>query len=191
MSNKIFFKSISILFGSLLLSACGDQVAAVLEGQEARAERYHEEGKAVGNACRHAGRAIEDCYTIYNWLPRSGIFEGWREMDKYMRKYSLEGVKPILPPPENPHAPKKEDPPKKKKKKSADKNNENNNNNNDPANKENMATLQETNDPSLLAINPTENPDQKSSGSKDKNPDADNPNKIKVETTPEGKIIIK
>ena len=111
MKNKQILKklsllpTISILCGSFLLSACSDQVAAVLEGQEARAERYHEEGKAVGNACRHAGRAIEDCYTIYSWLPRSGIFEGWREMDKYMRKYSLETVKPVLPPPENPNAP--------------------------------------------------------------------------------------
>lgn len=127
MKNKQILKklsllpTISILCGSFLLSACSDQVAAVLEGQEARAERYHEEGKAVGNACRHAGRAIEDCYTIYSWLPRSGIFEGWREMDKYMRKYSLETVKPVLPPPENPNAPKKEESPKKKKKKSADK----------------------------------------------------------------------
>ena len=127
MKNKQILKklsllpTISILCGSFLLSACSDQVAAVLEGQEARAERYHEEGKAVGNACRHAGRAIEDCYTIYSWLPRSGIFEGWREMDKYMRKYSLETVKPVLPPPENPNAPKKEESPKKKKKKFADK----------------------------------------------------------------------
>ena len=38
-----------------------------------------------------------------------------------MRKYSLETVKPVLPPPENPNAPKKEESPKKKKKKSADK----------------------------------------------------------------------
>lgn len=73
------------------------------EPAEQKAERLFSEGKAVGNACRHAGRAIEDCYTIYNWLPRAGIFEGWLAMDKYMREHSIKPVVPSLPPPQAPN----------------------------------------------------------------------------------------
>jgi hypothetical protein len=69
------------------------------------------EGKAVGSACRQSGRAIEDCYSIYNWLPKAPIYSGWREMDVYMRENQLETIAPQLPPPEPP--------PTKKKKKAA------------------------------------------------------------------------
>ncbi|MDR3351442.1 MAG: hypothetical protein LBO00_00145 [Zoogloeaceae bacterium] len=67
--------------------------------QEARADA---EGKAVGGACRQSGRAIEDCYAIYTWLPMESIYAGWREMDEYMRENSLETVTPQLPPPSDP-----------------------------------------------------------------------------------------
>ncbi len=63
--------------------------------KEAKAEA---DGRAVGGACRQSGRAIEDCYAIYSWLPRSAIYEGWRDMDGYMRENKLETVAPQLPP---------------------------------------------------------------------------------------------
>jgi hypothetical protein len=56
------------------------------------------DGRAVGGACRQSGRAIEDCYAIYSWLPRASIYEGWRDMDAYMRENQLETVAPQLPP---------------------------------------------------------------------------------------------
>ncbi|HOI51713.1 MAG TPA: hypothetical protein PLN02_05005, partial [Azonexus sp.] len=65
------------------------------------------EGKAVGSACRQSGRAIEDCYSIYSWLPKASIYEGWREMDEYMRENKLETITPQLPPPEPPGSKKK------------------------------------------------------------------------------------
>lgn len=65
------------------------------------------EAKAVGSACRQSGRAIEDCYSIYGWLPKAGIYAGWREMDEYMRENKLETVAPQLPPPEPPGAKRK------------------------------------------------------------------------------------
>ena len=58
------------------------------------------EGKAVGGACRHSGRAIEDCYAIYSWLPKAPIFAGWRDMDAYMRDNKIETTEPVLPPPQ-------------------------------------------------------------------------------------------
>lgn len=70
------------------------------------------EGKAVGGACRHAGRAIEDCYSVYTWVPKEAIFAGWREMDAYMRENEIQTISPQLPPPPPPPDPKK----KKKKK---------------------------------------------------------------------------
>ena len=63
-----------------------------------KAARAEAEGKAVGGACRQSGRAIEDCYSIYSWLPKASIYEGWRDMDAYMRDNKLETVEPQLPP---------------------------------------------------------------------------------------------
>ena len=57
-----------------------------------KAARAEAEGKAVGGACRQSGRAIEDCYSIYSWLPKSAVYEGWRDMDAYMRDNKLETV---------------------------------------------------------------------------------------------------
>lgn len=70
------------------------------------------EGRAVGGACRQSGRAIEDCYSIYAWLPKASIYEGWRDMDAYMRENNLETVAPQLPPvpPPAPPAPRKRAP---------------------------------------------------------------------------------
>ncbi|MDP3438332.1 MAG: hypothetical protein Q8R95_01890 [Azonexus sp.] len=73
-----------------------------LEDLTKKDARTEAEGKAVGSACRQSGRAIEDCYAIYSWLPKAGIFEGWREMDGYMRENKIETIVPQLPPPEAP-----------------------------------------------------------------------------------------
>ena len=69
-----------------------------IEDPIAKAARADAEGKAVGGACRQSGRAIEDCYSIYSWLPKAPIYEGWRDMDGYMRDNKLETVEPQLPP---------------------------------------------------------------------------------------------
>lgn len=94
-----------------LLTGC-DQVANQLglADPAQKAAQLEAEGKAVGSACRHSGRAIEDCYAIYSWLPKAAIYGGWREMDEYMRENKLDTIAPQLPPPE---------PPGKKKKKAA------------------------------------------------------------------------
>ncbi len=63
-----------------------DKVAALKEG----------EGKAIGSACRHANRAIEDCYVLNPRAQKAAVFAGWREMDEYMRENKLEAVAPTL-----------------------------------------------------------------------------------------------
>ncbi len=57
------------------------------------------EGKAVGSACRHAQRAIEDCYTLNPKAQKAAVFSGWKEMDEYMRENKLEGIAPVVPRP--------------------------------------------------------------------------------------------
>jgi hypothetical protein len=88
------------------LSAC-DQLG--IETPAKATERIATESKAIGSACRHAMRAIEDCYTLNPKADKSAVFGGWREMDEYMRENKLDGVAPVVPrpPPEAPSKPKK------------------------------------------------------------------------------------
>ncbi|WP_336470423.1 hypothetical protein [Caldimonas tepidiphila] len=57
------------------------------------------ESRAIGSACRHAGRAIEDCYTLNTQADKAAVFAGWREMNDYMRENDIREVTPQLPPP--------------------------------------------------------------------------------------------
>ena len=65
------------------------------------------DGKAVGSACRHAGRAIEDCYTLNPTASRAAVFTGWKEMNDYMSKNKIEVVKPEAVGPTSTHSAKK------------------------------------------------------------------------------------
>jgi hypothetical protein len=63
------------------------------------------DAKAVGGACRHGLRSIEDCYSLNEKASKSAVYAGWKEMDQYMRDNKIEGVAPVgLKPP----APKEE-----------------------------------------------------------------------------------
>jgi hypothetical protein len=79
----------------LLLAGC-DQLG--IESASVTAEKKAGEGKAVGAACRHAGRAIEDCYTLNKKADKASVYAGWREMDDYMRENKLEPVAPLIKP---------------------------------------------------------------------------------------------
>ena len=65
-----------------------------LESATATAARREAEGKAIGGACRHAGRAIEDCYLLNKRADKAAVFAGWREMNDYMRENKVETVSP-------------------------------------------------------------------------------------------------
>lgn len=83
------------------LSGC-DQLG--IETPEKAAEKQIAEAKAIGGACRHAMRAIEDCYILNPKAEKSSVFGGWRDMDEYMRENKLEGVAPVVPRPPPPAA---------------------------------------------------------------------------------------
>jgi hypothetical protein len=93
-----------VLLLVLSISGC-DQISSRLgiESATQKTARLGEEGKAVGGACRQSGRAIEDCYSIYAWLPMESIYAGWREMDMYMRENNLSTTTPLLPPVQDPN----------------------------------------------------------------------------------------
>jgi len=83
---------------SLLALIAGCEMLGI-ESPEKLAALREGEGKAVGSACRHAARAIEDCYALNPKAPKAAVFAGWREMDEYMRENKLEAVAPALPRP--------------------------------------------------------------------------------------------
>ena len=68
-----------------------------IESTEQTSARAEADSKAIGSACRHAVRAIEDCYTLNPKAQRAAVFAGWREMDEYMRENKLDGVAPVVP----------------------------------------------------------------------------------------------
>lgn len=112
-SLKRFTHATLLALAVLGLSGC-EQILGQLgiEDPNKKIASKEAEGKAVGGGCRHSGRAIEDCYSVYTWLPKDAVFTGWREMDAYMRENNIETIAPQLPPPPPPPDPKK----KKKKK---------------------------------------------------------------------------
>ena len=81
--------------GLLLLTGC-DMLG--IESASAVAGRREAEGKAVGGACRHAGRAIEDCYALNKKADKAAVFAGWREMNDYMRENKIDNVAPQAAP---------------------------------------------------------------------------------------------
>jgi len=85
--------SAAVLLAALAAAGCnlfGNEAA------EAAAARREADGKAIGGACRHAGRAIEDCYVLNRRADKAAVYAGWREMNDYMRENKLEPVAPQL-----------------------------------------------------------------------------------------------
>jgi hypothetical protein len=94
-----------LLLVAATLSGCdylgiesGAQIAAQKEA----------EGKAVGAACRQVGRAIEECYKLNPKSIKAAVFEGWREMDGYMRDNNISNL-PIPVEAPKPAAPKEDE----------------------------------------------------------------------------------
>ena len=87
------FVSPLLLAVCLLASGCeqlGIETPAVVKANR------EADAKAIGGACRHAGRAIEDCYTLNKKSDKAAMYAGWREMNDYMRENKLEPVVPLI-----------------------------------------------------------------------------------------------
>ncbi|MEO8804827.1 MAG: hypothetical protein ABI433_02005 [Burkholderiaceae bacterium] len=85
----------AVVFATALLAGCDVVVGALgIESPEKVAAMREAEGKAIGGACRHAGRAIEDCYVLNRKAEKASVFAGWRDMNDYMRENKIEPVAP-------------------------------------------------------------------------------------------------
>jgi len=84
MTARLFF-----LAAALLLGGC-DAITALTADPKA-AQRVAD-AKAIGSACRYGMRSIEDCYALNEKASKSAIFDGWKEMDQYMRENKIDGV---------------------------------------------------------------------------------------------------
>jgi hypothetical protein len=83
----------ALLLSAGLLSGC-DMLG--IESPEKVAAARDADGRAIGGACRHAGRAIEDCYALNRRADKAAVFAGWRDMNDYMRENKIEPVPPQL-----------------------------------------------------------------------------------------------
>lgn len=87
------FIALLVMSSAGLLGGCdllgGEDPAKVAAAKEA-------DGKAVGGACRHSGRALEDCYVMNPKAQKAAVYAGWRDMDSYMRENKIEAVVPDL-----------------------------------------------------------------------------------------------
>ncbi len=91
--------ALPILLAVALLGGCDALTGALgIESPEKVAANREGEGKAIGGACRHAGRAIEDCYGLNKKADKAAVFAGWREMNDYMRENKIDAVAPQVPP---------------------------------------------------------------------------------------------
>ena len=110
----------TLLALTLLIAGCDSaSITALLA--DPKVVQKEADAKAIGGACRHGLRSIEDCYALNEKASKSAVYTGWKEMDLYMRENKIEGVAPQglkPPPPPAPPAPAEEivDEPKPKKK---------------------------------------------------------------------------
>ncbi len=89
----MYTRYLLILLTVLQLSAC-DLLGL---GPDPRIAQKEADAKAIGGACRHGLRSIEDCYTLNKGINKASIYAGWREMDEYMRENKLEGLRAEIP----------------------------------------------------------------------------------------------
>jgi len=94
-----------ILASALLLATLSGCEELGIPDPTKDAARKQAEGEAIGSACRHAGRSLEDCYARNPKAIKAAIFTGWRSMNDYMTENKMEIVPPPADSAPEPHAP--------------------------------------------------------------------------------------
>jgi hypothetical protein len=87
-------KASLIVLSAVLSSAC-DRLPIPDPNKQAMQKEL--DAKAIGGACRHAGRALEDCYNLNPKASKAAVFAGWREMNDYMTQNKIDVVLPTIP----------------------------------------------------------------------------------------------
>jgi hypothetical protein len=83
-----------LLISALALLLAGCEIPGM--GPDPRIAQREADARAIGAACRHALRGIEDCYRLNEKASKTAVFEGWKEMDQYMRENKMEGQPPTV-----------------------------------------------------------------------------------------------
>lgn len=86
------------LAAALLLAGC--EIPGIWP--DPRIAQREEESKAIGGACRHAMRGLEDCYALNPKASKAAVFTGWKEMDAYMRENNIAGAPSTIAPSDKP-----------------------------------------------------------------------------------------
>ena len=94
----------TLLFPLLLGAALSACEPLGIPDPAKEAARAQAEGEAIGSACRHAGRALEDCYARNPAAEKSAVFAGWLSMNDYMTENNIEVIKPPSDAPATPAA---------------------------------------------------------------------------------------
>lgn len=89
------FRLLSTVLIAWSLAGCG---YLGIESPAQQTASREAEGKAIGGACRHAGRALEDCFAYNPMASKAAIFNGWKTMNDYMVENKIEVVKPLVEP---------------------------------------------------------------------------------------------
>lgn len=87
--------TLAVLLVPMVLAGCKIEEIPGL-GPDPRTVARESEAKAIGGACRHAMRGLEDCYVLNPKSSKAQVFAGWRDMDEYMRANKIEGVPSVL-----------------------------------------------------------------------------------------------
>ena len=89
---NLSFRHLLVSCAVLLLAGC--EIPGVYPDPKVLAREA--DAKATGGACRHALRGIEDCYTLNPKAAKALVFQGWKDMDAYMRENKIEGTPSVL-----------------------------------------------------------------------------------------------
>lgn len=93
--SPAFWQTALLVIGAALLTGCDQLSERAGFPDPAKIEA---EGKAIGGACRHAGRGLEDCYRLNREASKAAVYSGWKEMNEYMLKNNMLAVEPSIPP---------------------------------------------------------------------------------------------
>ncbi len=85
--NRIIWTTLLLM----LLTGC-DQLAEKAGMPDPA--KIEADGKAIGAACRNAGRGLEDCYELNDRASKAAIYAGWKEMNEYMLKNNMQTTAP-------------------------------------------------------------------------------------------------
>ena len=83
--------NLRLLITAIALLLAGCDIPGM--GPDPRIAQREADAKAIGSACRHGLRSIEDCFTLYEAASKADIFTGWKDMDQYMRENKIEGIR--------------------------------------------------------------------------------------------------